>query len=255
MDLQLVIALCITAIALIVFVAFVLPQARARWSFTFRGHLIEVTNYVFRETIAVDGVVIEGTRTGGDHMTHAWHQVTLPSGSALRVWIGQEGGRTICRVDDGEQTVFRSDAPPDLVPQKVEAAPAPDPRMTAARLLLHDIAAVDAGAARTLGDALEMLLRAENAARDAASAHAALGGGGDSAADLLCSRTAAVEEVLSTLRALHVAATASGGDDLARALSSVRETAARLSASSEVETIAKRSLAAQQRSSAGRIPT
>jgi hypothetical protein len=215
---------------------FLLAIPFQRWELEYRGHKIEIVNYTFREMVWLDGSKVANSRTGGDYFSHAEHTIEI-DGHSLRIWIGLDGMAVRCRVDNGHQVIFNSSAgsPPELTdPLPVTTGSEPeDPRLAAARVLLAEVASVDPTAATDLTQALERVLAADRQARTAAEAHTALGGNGEETKQLLDRRADDVQQVLKTLRTLHVRI-AQDDDDSAEALSTAREALARLDAAREV---------------------
>lgn len=206
-----------------------------RWAFDHRGHRIEVRNFLFGEQIAIDGVPERNTCVARSLM-QAEHEVELPDGIRLRVHIEPAGRGVGCRVEEGGRLIFDSAQRVPVVEPVAAVVPTnEDPRLVAARILLADVAAVDARAAATLDAALAKMVTAERTARATAVAHEALGGHAEDTAELIAERAADVDEMLVTLRRLHLRVVSGGTDDLATVLASARDAVARIAATSEVD--------------------
>jgi hypothetical protein len=218
------------------------------WTLVHRGQAIEIRNFVFGEQILVDGHAERKTCVTRSLM-ESEHAVELSDGTRLRVRLETDAhGRVHCRVDDGKKVIFDSASRSSGV-ETAHGTPAPapsaeDPRLVAARLLLADVAAIDPGAAGVLENALRKVVTAERTARATADAHEALGGRAEDTAELIAERAAGVEEMLATLRALHLRVVSGGTEDLASLLASARDATARIAASSEVDPVRMRRAAA-----------
>ena len=239
-----------------------------RWRFTAEGRQITVSNFIFHETIVVDGVRVPHTRVGGNYLTWATHALALPDGRELLINIASQDGITVrCSALIGEEVVFDSSTPvralgrvaptraalpepaatPTPAASAAPPAPAPalplpeprearDPRWTAASVLLSSLRA-DPELGRAAAD-LEAELRRALARRaataEAVAAHVALGGS---------SEEQDVQDLLRVLREVHLAA--SRRERTASALPPVEDVLARLRASHEVDADTRRQLAAR----------
>ena len=252
-----------------------------RWRFTAEGRQITVSNFIFHETIVVDGVRVPHTRVGGNYLTWATHALALPDGRELLINIASQDGITVrCSALIGEEVVFDSSTPvralgrvaptraalpepaatptsaASAAPSLPAASPAPalplpeprearDPRWTAASVLLSSLRA-DPELGRAAAD-LEAELRRALARRaataEAVAAHVALGGSSEELAPIVSQREQAVQDLLRVLRELHLAA--SRRELTASALPHVEDVLARLRASHEVDADTRRQLAAR----------
>jgi hypothetical protein len=191
-----------------------------RWRFGWAGHELEVRNYVHTERFSVDGQQMPSTRTGGDGLTWAEHELRLPHQPPLRVRIETRGFVIHCAAYEGDTLVFDSQAGP-------RSAEPTDERLAAARVLLRDLAQLDPQGAAELERALQQVLQAEQEARQRAAAHSALGG---DAHELVEEARGEVELVLGELRKLHL----SMDSGVEQAREARREAVARMGAAREV---------------------
>lgn len=209
------------------------------WEFAWRGRQIRVRNYLLSETITVDGQPVATRREG--NLMWCEHELEL-DGDRLRIWVSSNGDTVSCRADDGTRVIFQSkELPPPLdLPAPKPALEAEDRRLAAARVLLGAVAEVDRAAAADLERALVQVLADESAAREAAEAHVALGGTAAEAGAVLEHRSRAVEELMATLRQLHLRVSGpQDAGDPAPALREAREALSRLDAAREVDAAAR----------------
>jgi hypothetical protein len=217
--------------------AVLVSASSSGWAFEFGGRRFRVHRYASRRVeIRVDGTLLPPSRvaTNPDFVLHA---VPLPDGRQLDLKITKKR----CRAAIGEALIYDSDGP--LAVQHRAHGPGParsprapeDPRWNAAAVLLRELEddpEVSAAAAR-LGAEVRAAMFSHEQARQAADAHAALGGTGDDATALVARREAVVEDLLRVVRELHLAA--SGRSIEPTSLPKVEETLRRLEAEREVD--------------------
>jgi hypothetical protein len=188
-----------------------------RWRLTYAGHQLEVANYGLRERLLLDGEVVQNSKVGGDGFTYAEHACVLPDGRRLDVEIRSQNGLTMyCVVRTEGQVLLDSRGPRAALPQPVTPEPA-DPRWSAAKVLLGQIAQSDDDRVRAAGSGLGVSLRTAllrlDGARESIEAHRALGSGDVAAERITARREAEVSQLLGALQELHLAGDDEAPDD------------------------------------------
>ncbi len=225
-------------LALLVFLLGVLPTLMwvipfHSWEFEFAGSTIKIRNYGLRETVAVSGVVQDTTRIGGNYVTEAIHQVVV-SGRTLRIQVVSYNGLTMhCTAWEGDRILFTTEqvkkiAPPatsQIAPPATSQIAPGDTRQQAALTLLDELARHEnprvVEAARRIREAFRSaLLRVP------------LGNAEDEEE---------VEDLIETVRTLHVASTRVTAD---LAIDEVDDVLDQLDAVKEVSDLGRRRRAA-----------
>ena len=217
-------------LALLVFLLGVLPTLMwvipfHSWEFEFAGSTIKIRNYGLRETVAVSGVVQDTTRIGGNYVTEAIHQVVV-SGRTLRIQVVSYNGFTMhCTAWEGDRILFTTEQVKKIAPPATSQIAPGDTRQQAALTLLDELARHEnprvVEAARRIREAFRSaLLRVP------------LGNAEDEEE---------VEDLIETVRTLHVASTRVTAD---LAIDEVDDVLDQLDAVKEVSDLGRRRRAA-----------
>ena len=90
-----------------VLLAFKMIPTRS-WDFNYNGHSITIKNYSFHEELYLNGQKVKGTRIEGNFLTNSRHNLPLPDGKTIEIFIDARGFAVQCQAICDNKVIFDS---------------------------------------------------------------------------------------------------------------------------------------------------